>query len=364
MGMDVKGRVRRIVEEGLNPMLWGRPGVGKTSFVEELAKDMNCHLETVVGSTKQPHHVEGLPFLPKNKEDRGTGVNYESPVWVARLNNTDKRPMLFLDEIPNCAPSVQSSLLELVRIGEVNEVSIPDETIVIAAGNPPEMLSAGHPLEPPLANRFEHIEFEPSVEYVVEGFTSGFPQENYDEISSERKLGRSRVAAYLKRRGQEFLINVPDEVTKAGRAWPSPRTWENVAYLISKDVDNNEIPNPELVKSAVGSQAANDFVEYLTKSDLPDPKEVINRGADKFDTDKWRDDQLFSILSSLSSAVGNSEKLWKDAMKIGIKVKREGKGDVVVNACRSLMEIRPSGIDLGKTDVPELYEVYESAGEM
>ena len=46
-------------------LLWGDPGIGKTSSVVQLAANLGLHLETVIAAIREPTDFAGLPFLAK-----------------------------------------------------------------------------------------------------------------------------------------------------------------------------------------------------------------------------------------------------------------------------------------------------------
>ena len=46
---------------GVPVLLWGGPGVGKTSVVEQIARHHGWHLETVIASICDPTDFKGMP---------------------------------------------------------------------------------------------------------------------------------------------------------------------------------------------------------------------------------------------------------------------------------------------------------------
>ena len=65
------------------------------------------------------------------------------------------------------------------------------------------------------------------------------------------------------------------------RAWPSPRTWENLAILIDKDLADDKDINVhmalEMAKSCVGNAAAGEFGKYLQTLVIISPKDILER---------------------------------------------------------------------------------------
>jgi MoxR-like ATPase len=74
-------------------MLWGRPGVGKSQLVAQLAKQRNAELRDVRLSQKTAADIGGLPAL--DHQNRQT--TFYLPDFLPR---EDKPGILFLDELP------------------------------------------------------------------------------------------------------------------------------------------------------------------------------------------------------------------------------------------------------------------------
>src|SRR5690606_38415532 len=91
---------------GIPTLIWGKPGVGKSSFIESLNSE-NCKVRTMIASIYDPTDFSGLPIY-----DNKT-VKYASPEWTDDFNDI-KTGILFLDELSTCPPSVQAALLRVI----------------------------------------------------------------------------------------------------------------------------------------------------------------------------------------------------------------------------------------------------------
>jgi len=81
---------------------------------------------------------------------------------------------LFLDELTTSPPAVQAAMLAVALDLTVGDVQLPKGTRVIAGANPPDCAAGGYELEAPLANRFCHVEFTPSVDEWLDGMSTGW----------------------------------------------------------------------------------------------------------------------------------------------------------------------------------------------
>ena len=85
-------------------MLWGAPGIGKSSLVAQVAKQMNLDLIDVRISQLAPTDLRGLPVV---NEDRSYGYH---------LNfYQEGEGILFLDEINMAPPAIQGIAQQLIR---------------------------------------------------------------------------------------------------------------------------------------------------------------------------------------------------------------------------------------------------------
>lgn len=197
---------------GLNTMLWGDPGIGKSARVEAAGAMLGLPVRTTYIPTCQPEDAAGSPFVntPKGMayfeslllsfhewlEEQGDneaskmtifksvglgGVKdfaykaLKSMVKVARRYGPSFsriEPMLpgfsdlmldgsgvwFLDELSSGRPAVQAGFLGATLMRRAGGQQLPPGIRVIAAGNPANSAAGGWELEPPMANRFAHFD--------------------------------------------------------------------------------------------------------------------------------------------------------------------------------------------------------------
>src|SRR5262245_48759500 len=119
-------------------LLWGGPGIGKTSAVREMAASAAWPCEIVIASIREPSDFAGLPVI--GNEDGS--VHMAPPRWAQRLASEGKG-LLFLDEVSTAPPAVQAALLRVVLERTVGDLALPDAVAVVAAANPPEQAADG-----------------------------------------------------------------------------------------------------------------------------------------------------------------------------------------------------------------------------
>src|SRR5271166_1479635 len=117
-------KISRIVNSGskMVPFLVSKPGVGKTAFVSQYAKDNGLSLFVFNTASIDELELGGIPY-----RDSDNNVVYSRPTWY----NVD---ILFFDEIDRVSnPSVHNALLSLFRDRKLNGHVF--KGTIITAGN-------------------------------------------------------------------------------------------------------------------------------------------------------------------------------------------------------------------------------------
>ena len=289
---------------GIPVLLWGKPGVGKSSFIEGLA-DEHLRVTTLIASIHDPTDFSGLPFLEAGK------VRYAVPEWVEAFTE-GQDGILFLDELSTAPPSVQAALLRVVFERKVGFHPLPASVRIVAAANPPDLMVGGWELSPPLRNRFVHLQWDiPEALYLrslTEGWSSGrLPQ--IDPTAHAQRLleWKIKIGGFLRVR-PDSLHTSPDE-NRFGFA--SPRSWDFAAALLCScdllgyrldDAGGGQTVILDLVTGCLGEATAIPLVEYLSNLRLPDPQAVLE-GKVSVDVEKLNDAEVYVLFYGLNAYV-------------------------------------------------------------
>ena len=140
-------------------MLWGPPGIGKSTVIRELTEEMDIGFIDVRLAQREPVDIRGLP-VPR--EDR-QGVDWiVSSEWPREgQENFKSRGIILFDEITAADPSLQVAAYEFIldrRLGLLYDV--PDGWYIVAAGNRTKDGAVARSMSSALANRFCHLELQ------------------------------------------------------------------------------------------------------------------------------------------------------------------------------------------------------------
>jgi hypothetical protein len=131
-------------------MLHGRPGIGKTEIVQQLADETGSVLHDLRLTTIEPPDLRGLPFY--DHEARRT-------VWYPPedLPRGAAPAILFLDELSAAPPSLQPTVYGLLQERRVGRYRLPESTFVVAAGNAVEDGAVAYEMGTALSDRLIHL---------------------------------------------------------------------------------------------------------------------------------------------------------------------------------------------------------------
>ena len=132
-------------------MLHGRPGVGKTQVVQELADQIGARLFDLRLTTIEPQDLRGLPYY--DHETRRT-------VWYRPEDLPDDPgtpSVLFLDELTSASPYLQPTVYGLLQERRVGRHLLPDSVFIVAAGNTVEDGAIAYEMGTALSDRLIHM---------------------------------------------------------------------------------------------------------------------------------------------------------------------------------------------------------------
>ena len=220
-------------------MLWGAPGVGKSSIVAQVAASHDLEFIDVRLSQLAPTDLRGLPVA------EGGVAKWFAPEFLPRSGCG----VLFMDEINMAAPTMQGIAQQLILDRKVGSYTLPHGWFVWAAGNRREDRASVFEMPAPLANRFLHLEVSADFE--------SFKRYAYRCDLSER------VIAFL-----SFRPNLLHALDTKNPAWPSPRSWEMASRLLAANLK---------VAPAVGDGAAAEFAAFeKVYAGLPDLEPILS----------------------------------------------------------------------------------------
>jgi hypothetical protein len=236
--------------------LWGPPGIGKSELVEGITNDLGGLMIDLRLGQMEPTDIRGIPFYNK---DIGK-MDWAPPVELPDEETAAQYPIvvLFLDELNSAAPSVQSAAYQLILNRRIGKYKLPDNVVMVAAGNRESDKGVTYRMPTPLANRFIHQEMK--VDFA-----------SWQEWAVNNRIHKD-VVGYLSFAKQDLY---DFDAKSASRAFATPRSWTFVSELLAEGDDDDTTMN--LIAGTVGEGLAVKFMAHRKVAGrMPNPADILN----------------------------------------------------------------------------------------
>ncbi len=264
-------------------MLWGPPGVGKSQGVRQIAAEITEATGKRVDVTDvrlllfNPVDLRGIPTANADK----TLAIWLKPKIFHMDDSADVINVLFLDEISAAPQSVQAAAYQITLDRTVGEHKLPENCIVIAAGNRVTDRSVAYAMPKALANRLCHL----------------------DIVSDSNGWHDWAVGAGVNRIVLGFLECNPGmlmdfDASSDRMSFPTPRSWEMVSNILNGITENVSAVFP-LVVGCVGEAAACELRAWSEiYSKIPEVGAIFEGVAGKIPS---RPETLYALCSGIVS---------------------------------------------------------------
>ena len=236
--------------------LWGPPGIGKSELVEGITQELGGLMIDLRLGQMEPTDIRGIPFYNKEKNV----MEYAPPVDLPDAETAAQYPVvvLFLDELNSAPASVQSAAYQLILNRRVGKYVLPDNVVMVAAGNRESDKGVTYRMPTPLANRFIHQEMK--VDFAA-----------WQEWAVQNKIHKD-VVGYLSFAKQDLY---DFDAKSSSRAFATPRSWSFVSQLLDDTVEDSTLTN--LIAGTVGEGLAVKFMSHRkVASRMPNPKDILD----------------------------------------------------------------------------------------
>ena len=251
-----KNALRVAMQKKRPIFLWGPPGIGKSDIVAQICDSFtNSHLIDIRLSLWEPTDIKGIPYFDSNSGTMVWGAPSELPneEMAAKYDNI----VLFLDEMNSAAPAVQAAAYQLILNRRVGTYKLPDNVMIVAAGNREADKGVTFRMPAPLANRFVHLEMAVNFQ-------------DWFDWAVDNRIHKD-VVGFLQFSKSDLYDFDPKS---ASRSFATPRSWSFVSELIEDKLD--EVTTTDLVAGAVGEGLAVKFMAHRkVAANMPDPSDIL-----------------------------------------------------------------------------------------
>ena len=244
--------------------LVGAPGIGKTAIIEQIAQE----LQIGVVSYSMTHHTRQSALgLPRIVHREFEGFEYEaseytmseivSAVYDYMERTGLDRGILFLDEINCVSETLYPSMLQFLQFKTFGRHRVPENWVIVCAGNPPEYNKSVHEFDVVTLDRLREIDVEPDYSA-------------WKRYAAEKGI-HPAVTTFLEAKPDCFYT--VEAKPGGGKSFVTARGWEDLAEVISLYEQLGKTCNREL------------FVQFLRDDDIADRFSVYYSLFDKYRSD-------------------------------------------------------------------------------
>jgi hypothetical protein len=237
--------------------LWGPPGIGKSEVVAQITQELGGFMIDLRLGQMDPTDIRGIPFFNKELGK----MDWAPPIDLPDAELASQYPIvvLFMDEMNSAAPAVQAAAYQLVLNRRIGKYVLPDNVVMVAAGNRESDKGVTYRMPTPLANRFVHVEmradFATWQDWAV---THGVHKD---------------VVGYLSFAKQDLY---DFDAKSSSRAFATPRSWTFVSELL-EDEDLDDATATDLIAGTIGEGLAVKFQAHRRiAGKLPRPEDILS----------------------------------------------------------------------------------------
>ena len=237
--------------------LWGPPGIGKSELVADITAELGGHMIDLRLGQMEPTDIRGIPFY--NKEVGK--MDWAEPIDLPSEELASSVPIvvLFLDEMNSAAPSVQAAAYQLILNRRIGKYKLPDNVVMVAAGNRESDKGVTYRMPTPLANRFIHQEMKTD-------FAS------WQDWAVTHNIHKD-IIGYLGSNKQDLYDFDPKS---SSRAFATPRSWSFVSELLSDAEAGDEDTITNLLSGTIGEGLAIKFNAHRKiAGKMPKPEDIL-----------------------------------------------------------------------------------------
>lgn len=254
--------LHHCAETNTPALVLGRPGVGKTEIIEQLARDLHKKLIVERLNGRDPTDM-GLPYV-YTKDTREEIAGYKRHGWTLPEyypTADDEIPedneggwCLFFDELAQALPAMQNRIGEMLNERQLNGVAMHKKAWIVLAANFAQDKAATYPIPRQILNRCAVFVLSPD-------------EEDFRRYCSE-KLVRPEIVAYSKLRPDCLDSYDPDSMVNC-----TPRSLVSLSKLMDCNPSyEDELP---LYSGRIGKGFGSEFVGFLrVYRDLPKREDI------------------------------------------------------------------------------------------
>lgn len=279
---DVRAEINYAFNRKRPVFIWGPPGIGKSEIVDSITQERSGYMIDLRLALMEPTDLRGIPFY----NEKTGRMEWAPPADLPTQELADQFEciVLFLDEMNQAPQSVQAAAYQLILNRRLGNYVLPDNVLIVAAGNRESDRGVAYRMPSPLANRFVHLEM-------------GVDFEDWQTWALEYGID-PEVVGYVTANKMDLFNFDP---RTSSRSFATPRSWTFVSQMLPKD--GEEISDSrlhDLIAGTIGDGIATKFMAHRAISGkLPNPTDILSGKVKTLSSEAREISAMFSLTTSL-----------------------------------------------------------------
>ena len=247
--IEICARLKRPV------FLWGPPGIGKSELIAQITESLGGKMYDLRLALMDPSDLKGVLFY----NPAVGNAMWNAPPDLPSKAEAAEYPMtvLFLDEMNSAAPATQAAAYQLVLNRKIGTYELPDNCVIVAAGNRDTDRGVTYRMPKPLANRFVHLQLR--VDF-----------ESWQNWAIDNHIHPDVLAYITCNKGDLFQFDPASHSV----SFATPRSWVFVSQLLSENPNETELN--DLVAGTVGEGIGLKFGAHRrVAAQMPNPSHIL-----------------------------------------------------------------------------------------
>jgi len=279
---DIRSEINYAMNRKRPVFIWGPPGIGKSEIVDSITQERSGYMIDMRLALMEPTDLRGIPVPNMN-----TGLMEWLPpadLPTQELADQFECIVLFLDEMNQAPQSVQAAAYQLILNRRLGNYKLPENVLIVAAGNRESDRGVAYRMPSPLANRFVHLEM-----------TTDF--EDWQTWALENNID-AEVVGYVTANKMDLMNFDP---RTASRAFATPRSWTFVSQMLPMEGEQiSDSRLHDLIAGTVGDGIATKFMAHRAiAGKLPNPTDILNGTVKTLSPEGREISAMFSLTASL-----------------------------------------------------------------
>ncbi len=253
--------------------LEGKPGIGKTQIVSQVAKELDIGFVSFSITHHTRNSLLGLPVIRDFDDGKYTEYTMSEIIAsvVEKCKQGQEEGILLLDEFNCAAETIMPTMLAFLQTRNIGHYRLPSGWSIVLCGNPKEYNSSARTFDPAILDRVRLLCVETDFE---DYYSYGVKKDFHPIILSYLNINRENMYYCQKARDRHKVVTC--------------RGWENLSYALKAYEKLGQQIDEKLVSQFLKmDEIAHSFAQFYMVNKGAFSEAIIRNILDGQDTSKY-----------------------------------------------------------------------------